>query len=347
MKIDWFCTDGSPLGIVWQDVNGELPDRLGVGGSELAMMNTCDLFTQAGHKVTLYNNPRVESSAPFKQCKQTDFDPNADRDVLVIFRTANITLANSKGYKVFLTHDQWTLDTYPYNAVNNFCQKVVAISPYHADYLKKTYNLQNVVSIDLPVRMSEYDVEGIEKVPNRCLFSSVPDRGLHQLRDVWDQITARVPDASLVITSDYRLWNSLIPLNEQYRARWIGVPNIIFKGAVRRKDLIREQLQSQLLTYNGTYPELFCYAVAEAQVAGCFPVTNDISCLGTTNMGSVIPGDARWATTKNAFVEEVVYNLLHPDEMKLRQAEVQKKAKERFSFENILKQWNELVFKKG
>ena len=64
-------------------------------------------------------------------------------------------------------------------------------------------------------------------------------------------------------------------------------------------------------------------------------------------MGSVVTGDARWLTTKIAFVEEVVYNLLHPDEMKLRQAEVQKKAKERFSFENILKQWNELVFKKG
>jgi glycosyltransferase involved in cell wall biosynthesis len=346
MIIDWICTDGSPLGIVWQDVYGELPDRLGVGGSELAMMNTCDLFTKAGHKVTLYNDPRVPSNASFEQRNIKDFSPQSDRDILIIFRTANSTYSTSRGYKVFYTHDQWTLDTYPYDAVNGFCQKVVAISPYHADYLKKAYQLNNVVSIDLPVNLSEYD-EQIEKIPNRCLFSSVPDRGLHQLRDVWDRIVAKVPDASLVITSDYRLWNSLIPLNEQYRARWIGVPNIIFKGAVRRKDLIREQLQSQILSYNGTYPELFCYAVAEAQVAGCYPVTNDISCLGTTNMGSVVHGDARSETTKSAFVEEIIYNLQHPEELRVRQAEVMKKARERFSPENILKQWNELVFNKG
>jgi Glycosyltransferase len=347
MKIDIFATDGSPLGIVQQDIQGELPDRLGVGGSELGIFNLMNIFHDAGHEVRFYNNPRVASTAKFDQHDQEDFDPDENRDVLIIFRTANSTLAKAKGYKVFYTHDQWTMEEYPYNNVNNFCQKVVAISPYHADYLKKTYNLQNVVSIDLPVRMSEYDDTSIEKVPNRCLFSSVPDRGLHQLRDVWDQIVARVPYVSLVITSDYRLWNSVIPLNEQYRARWIGVPNITFKGAIRRKDLIREQLQAQMLIYPCTYFELFCYSVAEAQVAGAYPVTNDISCLPTTNMGSIIPGDVRWTGFRDMFVEEIVYNLLHPDEMKLRQVEVQKKARERFSFENILKQWNELVFKKG
>jgi glycosyltransferase involved in cell wall biosynthesis len=346
MRIDVFATDGSPLGIVQQDIYGELPDRLGVGGSELAIFNLLNIFHNAGHEVCFYNNPRVKSTAVFEQRNQADFNPQADRDVLIIFRTANTNLSAAKGMKVFYTHDQWTMDIYPYNNVNNFCQKVVAISPYHADYLKKAYQLNNVVSIDLPVNTSEYD-EQIEKIPNRCLFSSVPDRGLHQLRDVWDRIVARVPDASLVITSDYRLWNSLIPLNEQYRARWIGVPNIIFKGAVRRKDLIREQLQSQVLSYCCTYPELFCYAIAEAQVAGCYPVTNDISCLGTTNMGSVVPGDARNGIFRDAFVEEIVYNLQHSDELKARQVEVQKKARERFSPENILKQWNELVFNKG
>jgi glycosyltransferase involved in cell wall biosynthesis len=111
--------------------------------------------------------------------------------------------------------------------------------------------------------------------------------------------------------------------------------------------LIREQLQAQMLAYPATYNELFCYAVAEAQVAGCYPVTDNISCLGTTNMGCILAGDARSIGFKNAFVEEIVYNLQHPDELKLKRSEVQKKARERFSFETILQQWNELVFNKG
>lgn len=347
MKIDIYANDGSPLGIVAQDINGELPDRLGVGGSELALFNTCNMFTEAEHTVRLYNNPRIHSTAPFDQLDQKYFEPQEDRDVLIIFRTANYNLSNAKGLKVFFTHDQWTLQQYPYNIINNFCQKVIAISPYHAQYLKQSYNLQNVVSIDLPVRMSEYDVPGVEKVPNRCLFSSVPDRGLMQLRDVWDAIAKQVPEASLVITSDYRLWDKVAPQNEQYRARWIGKPNVVFKGAIRRKDLIKEQLQAQLLTYPVTYPELFCYSVAEAQVAGAYPVTNDITCLPTTNMGCVLPGNANNKNFQSMFVEEIVYNLQYPDEMKIRQDEVQKKARERFSFEIILKQWNELVFNKG
>ena len=74
MKIDVYATDGSPLGIVQQDIYGELPDRLGVGGSELAILNLLNIFHDAGHQVTFFNNPRVESTAPFEQRKQTDFE---------------------------------------------------------------------------------------------------------------------------------------------------------------------------------------------------------------------------------------------------------------------------------
>ena len=122
MRIDVFATDGSPLGIVAQDLQGELPDRLGVGGSELALFNMLDIFTRAGHEVTLYNNPRTCSNASFDQRDQKDFIANENRDVLIIFRTANSTLADAKGYKVFWTHDQWTMETYPYAAIHNFCQ---------------------------------------------------------------------------------------------------------------------------------------------------------------------------------------------------------------------------------
>lgn len=345
MKIDWYCTDGSPLGIVQQDIYGEIPDRLGVGGSELAMFNLCNMFTDAGHQVTLYNNPRTQSTAKFEQRNQRDFHPKDDRDILIIFRTANFGLSEAKGYKIFYTHDQQTMVEFPYKNAANFCQKIIGISPFHVSYLKEVYGL-NAISIDLPVNIADYE-KPVEKVPYRCLFSSVPGRGLQQLREIWELISRQVPEASLVITSDYRLWNSPFPLNEQYRKQWIGKENISFRGAIRRKDLIREQLQAQLLTYPCTYEELFCYAVAEAQVAGTYPITDDISCLGTTNMGCIVPGKASDWIFGKAFVEEVVYNLRHPDELKLKQEEVKKKATERFSFENVMKQWNELVFNKG
>jgi hypothetical protein len=64
-------------------------------------------------------------------------------------------------------------------------------------------------------------------------------------------------------------------------------------------------------------------------------------------MGTVLNGMAMDTWFRTAFVDEVVYNLQHPEILKQRQEEVQRVARVRFAPETIMEQWNQLVFNKG
>ena len=142
--------------------------------------------------------------------------------------------------------------------------KIVTISPRHAQYFKDNYGIQNAEVIDIPVRVQDYEEvrqnERIEKVKNRLLFSSVPARGLDNLWRVYQRIQREVPDVNLVITSDYRLWG-VGASNEHFRVKWMHITNVDFMGAVPRAQLIREQMKAQILLYPSNYDELFCVAV--------------------------------------------------------------------------------------
>jgi len=159
----------------------------------------------------------------------------------------------------------------------------------------------------------------------------------------WPQIVKEIPDASLVVTSDYRLWGCASPLNEKYAAELFCLPNVHLLGAVKRNELVIEQMRADVLSYPCTYAELFCITCAEASVAGAYPIMSDFGALPTTNMGTVIPGDPRNPIWRTAFIEKVIQTLQDPDLPK-KQAELKEKARARFSLERILNEWNERVF---
>ena len=107
MKIDIIVNDGSPLGVHLDDVAG-YGDRFGVGGAELYLLTLCELWTKFGYSVRLYNNPTRQTS-PFEQLQVSDFDPQEDRDVLIIFRSPNPATIGAKGLKIWLSCDQYTV----------------------------------------------------------------------------------------------------------------------------------------------------------------------------------------------------------------------------------------------
>jgi glycosyltransferase involved in cell wall biosynthesis len=345
MNIDILCHDGSPLEISLNDLWGSGMRGVGVGGSEYALLTMCEAWFNAGHRVRLYNDPRDPRGSPFGQFPIDQFDhQDKSRDILVNFRSPNERAIVSTGLKVWWSCDQYTVGDYAKFAPN--MDKIVCISDFHKDYFQRVYNIQNAIAIDLPVRTHDFADMDVEKVPNRLIFTSVPDRGLKYLRDTWMGIKASVPEASLVITSDYRLWGLHEPRNEKFRAHWIGVDDVIFLGAVTRDRLIEEQLKANIYAYPNTYDELFCVSCAEAQASGAYPITSATGALATTNMGTIVPGnptDGRSAFLKY-FRKEIVELLSNPDVLKKKQEDIRKRAIERFNVDNILKQWDEKVF---
>lgn len=344
MRIDLICNDGSPLSVTEKSLRGE-DGRLGVGGAELALLTMCGAWHKAGYDVVLYNNPKEMGASYFEQRNLDDFHPEDNRDVLVIFRSPNERSYSAKGLKVWWSCDQVTMGDYKQFATT--VDKIVTISPFHARYFREMYGITDTVSIDLPVRSWEYQ-QKIEKVKHRCIFTSVPDRGLISMRAIWPNIVEQVPDASLVITSDWRLWSEYADesLIREYRLMFSGMPNVEYMGAVKRCRLVEEQLKSDLHLYSGVYDELFCIAVAESQVAKSFPITSNYGALPTTNMGMVISGNPLDASWRKIFVEKAV-ELLNDPKLEEKQNHLHELAIKRFSIDRVLKLWDTEVFGNG
>jgi glycosyltransferase involved in cell wall biosynthesis len=339
MIIHVLANDGSPLNIDCSDIYGE-SGRIGLGGAELALLTLCQAWHERGDEVVLYNDPKRQGS-PFEQRMIADFDPRGKRDVLVIFRSPSERSLNADGLKCWFSTDQRTIGDF--QQFSKTVHKIVTISPFHADYFARTYAISNTVSIDLPVRTWDYK-ELTEKVPGQCIFCSIPDRGVMQLQAAWPLIAREVPEANLVITSDWRLWvdwadESMI---QKYKLAFAHHPRVSYFGAIKRRELVKLQQQSQLMLFPCIYEELFCISAGECQVAGAYPITSDMGALPTTNMGTVIPGSPTSPAWIEVFVKEAIRLLQNPDELAKKQRSVQKKAIARFSVKRILKLWDEV-----
>lgn len=340
LKIDVIANDGSALQVSEASIYG-LDGSIGVGGAELGLLTLCAGWHKNGHRVTLYNSPKVSNGSSFPQKPLSLFLPHEDRDILIIFRSPNHRALKAKGKKIWFSTDQYTVGDF--KEFSQHVDKIITISNFHTNFFRNHYGIENTITIDLPVRTWEYE-QPIEKVKNKLIFCSVPERGLHILADVYDILKSKVPDISLTITSDYRLWGIDSPLNEHFITRFLGKEGVRFLGAVSRSQLIQEQLSSEIHAYPCTYEELFCYAVAECSVAGAYPITSNVGALSTTNMGILLEGDVRSGEWKQLFVESIVYALKNRDILQRETKELQQKAFERFSLDRILRQWDKVFY---
>jgi glycosyltransferase involved in cell wall biosynthesis len=189
----------------------------------------------------------------------------------------------------------------------------------------------------------------VKKIKNRAIFCSIPDRGLAELHAAWPLILKEVPDATLVITGDYRLWGLSTPNNHFHRLMWTDfVDSVHFLGKVSRKDLVVLQSEAEIMAYPCIYEELFCISAAECQVAGAYPVTSGFGALVTTNeFGTIISGDPHTPHFISEFTRTIVEHFTsRRGELEEIAPFMMDKAKERFSWRNIAQRWIRL-FEEG
>lgn len=339
LSIDVLTHDGSPIGICPECLYGD-EYRFGVGGSELYLLTLCEEWARQGHRVRLYNDPHKVT--PYLQQLPIDaFEPCESRDVLINFRSPNQLSINAKGLKVWLSCDQYSRGNY--HAFAPFMDKIVCISQAHVDFFKEAHKIENAIYIDIPVREQDFVEE--TKIPHRLIFTSIPDRGLDNLLKIYPIILQEVPDLSLVITSDWRLWGASAQ-NERYRVDWIKyMGSVQYRGAMPRRKYIEELCKADMMVYPCIYPELFCISVAEAQWAGTYPITSPIGALTTTNMGTILETHPSSPAGIKAYVDKTVELLHDRDRLETLRQEVRCKARERFSLHKIMKEWDEKVFK--
>lgn len=347
MKIDILTRDGSPLGVTPDMIYGD-DKRIGVGGSEIALLTMCEYMAKEGHQVRLYNDPLDKSSEKygFEQFPLYAYMPQEDRDVLLNFRSPNDKVLCSKGKKVWWSCDQYTIGSFA-----NFSKEVdriITISPFHKDFFANRYGINDVYVTDLPVRLDDYDMfPEISRINNRFIFNSVPDRGLQAFSRIWNIISRTLLDAHVIITSDYRLWGGSQSGTEKYRMEWASFPksdSFEYLGGIGRCAMIKQQLMAEYCLYPCIYDELFCISAAENQVAGVKTVSTNKGALATTNMFATLAIDATDPRNDVTFANKIFEMIQKKEESDLLALEVQKKAKERFDPKNIVKKWVTEVF---
>jgi glycosyltransferase involved in cell wall biosynthesis len=340
MLIDIYANDGSPLGVIPEDIYGR-----GVGGAELALMCVAEELGRRGHNVRIYNNPRIHGRhGNVLYLGQEQMPQNSE--VFILFRSPNHRVRTVKALKkVHWSTDQYTIGNFGEDIVP-FVDQIVCISPRHVSHYKENYRPKEtqIMYIDLGVNVDEYKLINVDRKVDRFLFCSVPHRGLAHALQLWSRVKYALPGADLVITSDYSLWGSS-PDNSEFKMMATGLRDIIFLGAVPRRDLLRIQKESGVQMYPCIYDELFCISSAECQVAGAFPVTTSMGALKTTNfMGRQIPGHPGSSDFDSAFVQALVEATMITNE---ERQEMMDKAAARFSWKAVADRWEAEVLNVG
>ena len=306
----------------------------GVGGAEQALIFLTRELAKQGHLVEVYNKPeRVGLQNGVYYHKVEEFRYSDYADVFICFRNPikNAEMVNAP-LKLFWSCDQYTVGNYKKNVFPIY-DKVICISDFHKEYFLKEYDAdpKQIEVISLGVNLPDYEKE-IKKVKGKMIFCSVPYRGLNELLPLYQKIKKQVPWASLFITSDYTLWGA-DPGNEAFKEMWQSQPDVHFLGKVPRQELVKHQLEAEVMAYPCNYDENFCISAAECISAGAIPVVFAHGALDTT-----IGKDGFIAKDDFDFVSKVVKVLKGQSKINFVS------ARKRFDWKILANKWQTLLY---
>jgi glycosyltransferase involved in cell wall biosynthesis len=175
---------------------------------------------------------------------------------------------------------------------------VMALSDWHVQHLRELYPFLGdkcfVIGNGLdPERFSG----NVERIVDRFVYASSPDRGLEQALSYWPKIREQLPEAEFHIYygfDNFRRMRGPIAY-EHHIMELAKQPGVVWRGRLGQQALAQELRRASVLFYPGPHPfcETYCITALEAQAAGCVPVTRDNGALPETNSrGVLVSNDA-------------------------------------------------------
>jgi glycosyltransferase involved in cell wall biosynthesis len=188
------------------------------------------------------------------------------------------------------------------------------------------------------------------KRPNSVGYFSAYYRGLECLIDLWPQISAEVPDATLDIYYGWQSWVSAEGEDSFYHrmtAKLDAVKDmgVTEHGRVSHTELAKAMNEIEVWAYPTQFEEIHCITALKANAAGCKPVITDVAALKETGgPNATYIESARIYSddyAKSKFVKEVVRALKFPQSDADREAQTEwAKAHD---WINIAELWKETI----
>jgi len=318
-------------GYAWEKWSPRSIDDGGIGGSETAAVHMARELHRLGHEVIVLSD--IERRETFDGVTYFPYEEGLKRpdafacDVFVCSRQPTVFETPWKFKASFLwVHDVHVGQRTPQIEASLLkVDRVLALSSWHADFLKKTYPHLSPYSIS--VTRNGIDVGRFHhlsmgpKIQNRLIYSSSPDRGLERLLDLFPQIREQVKDTELHVYYGFDNWRKSAELakNKEVLARIVKLerkidssPGVHFHGRVSQTELAEAFAASKVWAYPTWFTETFCISAIEAQAAGCVPVTTRLAALGeTVKHGVLLDPPSTSSVYGLRFVEETVNLLKH------------------------------------
>jgi len=251
-----------------------------------------------------------------------------EADVTVLVKQWSDTARDAGSDRVFLATDVHVPDRQMIARCLEWCTTSFALSPFMRGKLHEAVAVPAMGILPPPIALEDYSSPTDEREPV-LLYCSVPDRGLYYLKDLFPAIRRRVPDASLVITSDFSLWGRATA-KDAFQRFFERQPGVEYLGHVDRSRLVAEQRRARVLAYPCTFAEGFCIAAAECMAAGTVPVTTNDFALTTTvgDAGVLINGRPRSWLYRRRFVNAVTALLSDHEQWRAKSRACQARAQE-------------------
>lgn len=154
----------------------------------------------------------------------------------------------------------------------------------------------------------------MKKRTNSVGYFSAYYRGLKCLLNMWPDIRAQVPDATLDVYYGWESWVALEGEDEFYEemeAKFAELKDegVTIHGRVSHKELASAMKEIQVWAYPTEFKEIHCITALKAQEAGCYPVVTNVAALNeTVQSGTVIKSQKIYSDEykQEKFVQAVV-----------------------------------------
>ena len=290
----------------------------GIGGSEYCVINLAQTFSDRGHDVVVSGEVYTEVIDGVSYINLEDLEGNQHFDAVIatnyihyipLLKDLNITYDKS----LFWMHNN---EYYPYyngevlegNGESYFesdkIDKIVAVSQYHADELKKLYPRvrAKITHIDNAINFDQIESVSVERIKNKFIYTSAADRGLDNLLKIWPKIKELKPDAILcVATPPYGL--------EWYNEYVTDMDGVFFLGSLSPEDLYKNIKSSEYWVYPSQYDETYCITALEMMAAGVKIVSTDTGNLKNllSNRGVIVDSTKTTSVINQTIVDSIEF----------------------------------------
>jgi len=190
--------------------------------------------------------------------------------------------------------------------------------------------------------------EGVERDPNRLLYTSRPERGLDVLLTMWPELKRRRPELKLAIAyydnpgADAQMADYLDTLRRTAEQ----LPDITLLGALSKRDLYREIAAASLVVYPAVFPEVSCISALEAAACGTPMVVSRYAALKETvadgETGLLVPGDPHSEEYQSEFAAAVTGLLADEARLAEMRHAARSRVEARYQWRDIAAEWEAL-----